>query len=70
MDIKTKTNLTCPFCGQVQEVTMPETGCQYRYRCQKCGRIITANKGDCCVFCSYADTKCPPKQMEAMDKYV
>ena len=60
--IKTKANLTCPFCGQVQEVKMPETGCQYMYKCQKCDQIITSKPGECCVFCSYADTKCPPKQ--------
>ncbi len=30
---------------------------------------LVPKKGDCCVFCSYADTKCPPRQMEATDKY-
>lgn len=62
--IQTKANLKCPFCKKEQTVKMPEAGCQYMYKCQYCGKIITARKGDCCVFCSYADTKCPPKQLE------
>jgi hypothetical protein len=28
-------------------------------------RRLPAKPGDCCVFCSYADTACPPKQAEA-----
>lgn len=64
--VKTKANLTCPFCGVAQEVKMPETGCQYMHQCQKCGKVITAKEGDCCVFCSYADIKCPPKQLEQL----
>lgn len=61
---KTSANLTCPFCGKIQKVEMPETGCQYMYKCQHCGKVITAKEGDCCVFCSYADTKCPSMQQE------
>lgn len=61
--IKTVANLTCPHCGFKQQVRMPESGCQYFYRCQSCQQIIKSKPGDCCVFCSYADTKCPPKQM-------
>lgn len=60
--MQTQANLTCPYCKEVQEVEMPTTGCQYMYKCGKCGKVITAKKGDCCVFCSYADIKCPPKQ--------
>ena len=34
-------------------------------KCQSCGEMLKPKEGDCCVFCSYANTKCPPKQMEA-----
>ncbi len=29
------------------------------FKCQKCGETLKPKKGDCCIFCSYADTKCP-----------
>lgn len=63
-EITTKANLTCPKCSTVQEVQMPINACQHFYKCQKCGEMLKPKAGDCCVFCSYADTKCPPKQLE------
>ena len=41
---------------------MPENACQHLYRCTGCGELLKPNPGDCCVFCSYADTVCPPRQ--------
>lgn len=61
--IKTEANLTCQKCGAEQKATMPIDACQYFYKCQKCGVMLKPKEGDCCVFCSYADTKCPPKQL-------
>ncbi len=61
--VKTEASLTCPKCGMAQSATMPTDACQYFYRCLKCGEMIKPKKGDCCVFCSYADTKCPSKQI-------
>ena len=29
-----------------------------------CGEMLKPRDGDCCVFCSYADTPCPSKQDE------
>lgn len=65
--IKTKAILTCPKCGSEQEVEMLTNACQHFYQCQKCGEMLKPKEGDCCVFCSYADTKCPPKQQEGGD---
>lgn len=59
-------NLTCPKCGAKQNISMPTDACQHFYKCQECGEILEPKEGDCCVFCSYADTKCPPKQIESM----
>ncbi|MEK7572037.1 MAG: GDCCVxC domain-containing (seleno)protein [Patescibacteria group bacterium] len=66
-EIKTKAILTCPMCGAKQEVEMPTNACQHFYRCTKCEQTMKPNEGDCCVFCSYADSKCPPKQKEAIE---
>jgi len=41
---------------------MPENACQYFYTCTSCGVTLKPLQGDCCVFCSYGDTACPPKQ--------
>lgn len=63
-EIKTEAILTCPKCGKEQKVIMPINACQHFYKCVSCEVILKPKEGDCCVFCSYADSKCPPKQME------
>lgn len=64
MKIIKHAHLTCPKCGFIQEVEMPIDSCQFLYKCINCKSLLTPNPGDCCVFCSYADIVCPPKQME------
>ena len=54
--------ITCPVCGRQARETMPENACRHFYRCTGCGEMLKPLPGDCCVFCSYADTVCPPKQ--------
>ena len=54
--------LTCPECNAVSAETMPTNACQYFYDCRACGAVLRPKPGDCCVFCSYADVCCPPKQ--------
>lgn len=56
--------ITCPLCGHRARETMASDFCQYFYDCKGCGAVLKAKPGDCCVFCSYADTKCPPIQSE------
>lgn len=65
-EIKTEATLTCPNCGLAQTVKMPANACQYFYKCSGCGETLSTKKGDCCVFCSYADTKCPSKQLQTV----
>lgn len=62
--IKTKATLACPKCSVEQEAKMPTNACQHFYKCTSCGEMLTPKEGDCCVFCSYADSKCPPTQEE------
>jgi len=64
MEIKAKAKLTCPICSFVQEAEMSIDACQHFYRCVNCKTMLKPKPGDCCVFCSYADALCPPKQRE------
>lgn len=60
--MKTTSKFTCPMCGNIEKVTMPDKGCQHFYQCSSCKETISPKEGDCCVFCSYGDTKCPVMQ--------
>jgi len=62
--IKTKATITCSRCGFKKEEEMPTDACQHFYKCTSCGEMLKPSEGDCCVFCSYADSKCSPKQAE------
>ena len=65
MNIKLRLNstITCPACGFKKEETMPTDSCQFLYECPNCGQILKPKAGDCCVYCSYGNVKCPPIQM-------
>jgi len=54
--------ITCPACGQRATETMPTDACLFFFECSGCGTLLRPKKGDCCVFCSYGDTPCPPVQ--------
>ena len=57
-----KSIITCPNCGHKKEETIPEDSCQFFYECENCKSVLKANKGDCCVFCSYGSVSCPSIQ--------
>ncbi len=59
--------LTCPVCGRETMETMPSDRCVFFCECAGCGTVLRPKPGDCCVFCSYADTPCPPRQDMAAD---
>lgn len=54
--------LTCPECGFRKTERMPEDACVFFHVCEGCGARLKPVTGDCCVFCSYGDVKCPPMQ--------
>ncbi|MEO6746825.1 MAG: GDCCVxC domain-containing (seleno)protein [Caldimonas sp.] len=54
--------LTCPSCGHAKCETMPTDACQFFYECESCRTLLRPLRGDCCVFCSFGSTKCPPMQ--------
>ncbi len=60
--IEIRATLTCPTCGHKTNMDMPENYCLHTHTCEGCGVVLTPQPGDCCVFCSYADKKCPPLQ--------
>ena len=54
--------LTCPNCGHADRLEMATNSCLYFHVCEGCGLMLSPLAGDCCVFCSYADVDCPPRQ--------
>jgi len=60
--VVTEAVITCPVCGATQVETMPMNACQFFYTCSSCSTLLKPLPGDCCVFCSYGDQVCPPKQ--------
>ena len=57
-----QSTITCPQCGVRSLETMPTNACLYFYDCPSCAALLKPLAGDCCVFCSYGDVKCPPIQ--------
>ena len=54
--------LTCPECGFRKIERMPIDACMFFYTCDACHTRLKPKPGDCCVYCSYGDVKCPPIQ--------
>jgi len=63
--IEACSTLTCPECGYQSKNLMPTNACQFYYDCEGCGALLKPLPGDCCVYCSYGDVKCPPIQQGA-----
>jgi hypothetical protein len=63
-EVGMEATITCPLCGTSAREPMPQNACQYFYVCSGCGERLAPIPGDCCVFCSYSDSACPPKQKE------
>lgn len=57
-----KSIITCPKCGFKKSEVLPTEICQLKYTCSGCNAVLLAKEGDCCVFCTYGDKKCPSKQ--------
>ncbi len=64
-EIELLCTLTCPICGFSREEQMPTNSCRFFYECESCHTMLEPQHGDCCVFCSYGDIKCPPIQSGA-----
>lgn len=62
--IARESTLTCPNCGDARKQAMPANACEWFYECPNCHTILRPKPGDCCVFCSYGDVPCPPRQQQ------
>ena len=56
--------LTCPRCGYKEVLEMPTDTCLWFHECSGCHVLLKPMQGDCCVFCSYGNTPCPPIQLQ------
>jgi hypothetical protein len=56
--------ITCPVCQFRQELIMPVDACLIFHRCDNCRIPLRPLVGDCCLFCSYGETLCIPRQNE------
>ena len=59
-----QSEVRCPVCGHRERFSMPENACVVVLDCPACGERLRPKPGDCCVFCSYGSTPCPPTQTE------
>ena len=57
--------IACPKCGFEKEEPMPTDACVHFYECTNCHTVLSPKPGECCVFCSWGSSQCPPKQREA-----
>jgi len=62
-----RATLTCPHCGHEKSETMPTNACVHFYQCTGCGTVLRPKPGDCCVFCSYGSSRCPPARLKGRD---
>ena len=60
--IELNSTITCPECAAQTKEEMPTDSCLFFYECPDCKTRLKPLAGDCCVFCSYGDVKCPPIQ--------
>lgn len=61
-EVSIQSEITCPKCGHKAMETMPTDICLLRYTCEKCKTELTPKDGDCCVFCTHGNHKCPSMQ--------
>ena len=59
--------IRCPGCTAEHEERMPSDACLFFYECPSCHAMLRPKAGDCCVFCSYGTTACPPMQRRDAD---
>lgn len=57
-----QSEITCPNCGHKKIESLPTDVCQISYTCEKCKTVLHPKEGDCCVFCTHGNHKCPSKQ--------
>ena len=64
-DLQLQSTITCPLCHQKTIEQMPTDYCQHFWECPHCKNNLKPKEGECCVYCSYGNVKCPPIQKGA-----
>ncbi|HKC93620.1 MAG TPA: GDCCVxC domain-containing (seleno)protein [Nitrospira sp.] len=60
----------CPNCGMGTEQEMSTDSCVVYFQCPSCKAVLRPKTGQCCVFCSYGNVKCPSAQLhDAREHY-
>lgn len=56
-------SITCPQCGGVQSISVPEQGTKALFRCDLCQAMVgvPAIKKHACVVCEYGNDECPKR---------
>ncbi|MEZ4924249.1 MAG: GDCCVxC domain-containing (seleno)protein [Crocinitomicaceae bacterium] len=54
--------VTCPSCKHQFKEKLPTEYCLLALDCDSCGETMHPKNGDCCVFCTHGDVKCPSMQ--------
>ena len=54
--------IACPKCRHKAVEPIPTDRCLFFYQCLGCGVVLKPKPGDCCVFCSYSETRCKSRQ--------
>ena len=54
-----RVTITCPACGGIAMEMMPTDRCVFFWQCHGCQSVVRPKAGDCCVYCSYGDRRCP-----------
>ncbi|MBI4015434.1 MAG: hypothetical protein HY362_01815 [Candidatus Aenigmarchaeota archaeon] len=50
---------TCPECGKIDKITIPDKSCLAFYKCKGCKKLISSKHG--CILCEYTNVHCPLK---------
>ncbi|HEY0672643.1 MAG TPA: GDCCVxC domain-containing (seleno)protein [Longimicrobiales bacterium] len=53
--------ISCPACGAASVADIPTDACLFYYECPSCKTMLRPKQGDCCVFCSFGDRRCPAR---------
>ena len=69
MPINLTAAITCPECGRVTMEHMPIEANMHAYECNACHALLRPKNGECCVFCSFSDERCPPQQLKDKPRY-
>lgn len=58
-----QSTISCPNCNHNKKEMMSHDACEFFYECENCKIVLKPRQGDCCIYCSYGNVKCPSMQL-------